>query len=82
MKAIVVTDQAARTAGTKLNERPAGRGIRFRPNDSDPWTEYDGVIIPSGEPHAMDGTTVEANPAIQSVLPRNPSNNAVPACRA
>ena len=36
-------------------------GIRFRPNDSEPWTEYDGVIIPSGEPHAMDATTVQAN---------------------
>jgi AraC-like DNA-binding protein len=36
-------------------------GIRFRPNDRDPWTEYDGVIIPSRQPHAMDATTVTAN---------------------
>ena len=36
-------------------------GIRFRPNDHDPWIEQDGVIIPSRQPHAMDATTVTAN---------------------
>ena len=36
-------------------------GIRFRPNDGDPWTDYDGVIIPSRQPHSMDATTVSAN---------------------
>ena len=36
-------------------------GIRFRPNDRDPWTDYDGVIIPSRQPHSMDATTVSAN---------------------
>lgn len=36
-------------------------GIRFRPTDRDPWTDYDGVIIPSRQPHAMDATTVTAN---------------------
>lgn len=36
-------------------------GIRFRPNDSDPWTAYDGVIIPSRQPHAMDATAVQSN---------------------
>jgi len=36
-------------------------GVRFRPNERDPWTEYDGVIIPSRQPHAMDATTVTGN---------------------
>jgi len=36
-------------------------GIRFRPNEQDAWTEYDGVIIPSRQPHTMDATTVTAN---------------------
>jgi AraC-like DNA-binding protein len=36
-------------------------GIRFRPTDRDPWTEYHGVIIPSRQPHAMDATTVTGN---------------------
>lgn len=36
-------------------------GIRLRPNDTDPWTEYDGVIIPSRQPHAMDATAVRFN---------------------
>ena len=36
-------------------------GIRFRPSERDPWVEYDGVIIPSRQPHAMDATTVTAN---------------------
>jgi len=30
------------------------RGIRFRPGDSEPWTEYGGAIIASRQPHAMD----------------------------
>lgn len=36
-------------------------GIRFRANDRAPWTDYDGVIIPSRQPHAMDATTVTGN---------------------
>ena len=36
-------------------------GIRFRPTDRDEWTEYDGVIIPSRQPHAMDATIVPLN---------------------
>jgi AraC family transcriptional regulator len=33
-------------------------GIRFRPNESVPWAAYDGVVIASRQPHAMDATTV------------------------
>lgn len=36
-------------------------GIRFRPNDRAVWTDYDAVIIPSRQPHAMDASTVAAN---------------------
>jgi AraC family transcriptional regulator len=39
-------------------------GIRFRPNEREPWTDYDGVIIPSRQPHTMDATTVPANAVI------------------
>jgi AraC-like DNA-binding protein len=37
------------------------RGIRFRPGDDEPWTEYGGAIIPSRQPHSMDATSVSAN---------------------
>ena len=33
-------------------------GIRFRPNDREPWTEYDGVVISSRQPHTMDASVV------------------------
>jgi hypothetical protein len=36
-------------------------GIRFRPSDRSDWTEYDGVVIPSRQPHAMDATVVPLN---------------------
>lgn len=36
-------------------------GIRFRPSDRDGWTDYEGVIIPSRQPHSMDATTVTGN---------------------
>lgn len=36
-------------------------GIRFRPSERDPWTDYGGVIIPSRQPHAMDATHVSCN---------------------
>jgi AraC-like DNA-binding protein len=36
-------------------------GIRFRPSDADPWTEYGGAIIPSRQPHTMDATGVSAS---------------------
>lgn len=32
------------------------RGIRFRPSEREPWTEYDGVVISSRQPHTMDAT--------------------------
>ena len=36
-------------------------GIRFRARDDAPWTAYDGVVIPSRQPHTMDATTVPAS---------------------
>ena len=39
-------------------------GIRFRPNEREPWTDYGGVIIPSRQPHTMDATTVTGNVVI------------------
>src|SRR5688500_2287982 len=36
-------------------------GIRFRTDERDDWTEYAGAIIPSRQPHSMDGTRVPAN---------------------
>jgi AraC family transcriptional regulator len=36
----------------------AQRGIRFRLSDAEPWTEYDGVVIASRQPHSMDATQV------------------------
>ena len=39
-------------------------GIRFRPNDREPWTEYDGVVIASRQPHTMDATHVPLNAII------------------
>lgn len=33
-------------------------GIRFRSDDAEPWTSYDGVIIASRQPHSMDATHV------------------------
>ena len=40
------------------------RGIRFRPTDQEPWTEYDGVVIASRQPHTMDATHVALNAII------------------
>jgi AraC family transcriptional regulator len=36
-------------------------GIRFRPSDREPWTEYDGVVIASRQPHTMDASEVPFN---------------------
>jgi AraC-like DNA-binding protein len=36
-------------------------GVRFRPSERDDWTAYDGVIIPSRQPHAMDASPVSLN---------------------
>jgi AraC-like DNA-binding protein len=34
------------------------RGIRFRASDEDEWTEYEGVVIASRQPHTMDSSRV------------------------
>jgi AraC family transcriptional regulator len=34
------------------------RGIRFRPAEHEPWTDYDGVVIASRQPHSMDASRV------------------------
>lgn len=39
----------------------AARGIRFRPSEQDEWTAYNGAIIPSRQPHAMDASRVPFN---------------------
>jgi AraC-like DNA-binding protein len=39
-------------------------GIRFRPDDREPWTPYGGVVIPSRQPHTMDATCVRGNVVI------------------
>lgn len=36
------------------------QGIRFRPSEDTQWTAYDGVVIPSRQPHMMDSTHVPA----------------------
>src|SRR3954470_11876079 len=33
-------------------------GICFRPEDQSTWTAYDGTVISSRQPHAMDASTV------------------------
>ena len=40
------------------------RGICFRPNDREPWTEYEGVVIASRQPHTMDATHIPLNAII------------------
>jgi len=34
------------------------QGICFRPSDREDWTEYEGVVIASRQPHAMDSSRV------------------------
>jgi AraC-like DNA-binding protein len=36
-------------------------GLRFRTDERAPWTDYDGAIIASRQPHAMDPTRVHAS---------------------
>ncbi|MEO7455227.1 MAG: AraC family transcriptional regulator [Gemmatimonadaceae bacterium] len=36
------------------------RGVGFRPGSKDAWTEYDGAIIRSRQPHTMDATRARA----------------------
>ena len=37
------------------------RGIRFRTDEREDWTEYGGAIIASRQPHSMDATRVRSN---------------------
>jgi len=39
-------------------------GIRFRASEREDWAAYDGVIIQSRQPHAMDATVVPGNVVI------------------
>jgi len=39
-------------------------GIRFRVDDRQDWSEFNGVIIPSRQPHAMDATMLAQNVVI------------------
>jgi AraC family transcriptional regulator len=43
-------------------------GIRFRESDESDWTSYDGVVIASRQPHAMDATSV--NPSATLLIER------------
>jgi AraC family transcriptional regulator len=54
----------------------AQRGIRFRTGEHGPWTEYDAVIIPSRNPHAMDSTALEAG-AVLLIEPETPQGRAL-----
>jgi AraC family transcriptional regulator len=39
-------------------------GIRFRTSDREQWSEYEGVVISSRQPHTMDATVVPHNAVI------------------
>jgi AraC family transcriptional regulator len=52
------------------------RGIRFRTDERDPWTEYDAVIIPSRNPHAMDSTGIDHG-AVLLIEPETPQGRAL-----
>src|SRR5947209_8781230 len=51
-------------------------GIRFRPDDSEDWTEYAGVLISSRQPHSMDASVVPGN-AVLFVEPETPEGRAL-----
>jgi AraC-like DNA-binding protein len=53
-------------------------GIRFRPRENDEWTAYDGAMIPSRQPHAMDATVVPSN-AVLFVEPETREGRAITA---
>ena len=36
-------------------------GIRFRPGDDTEWTAYDGTVITTRQPHAMDASVVSSS---------------------
>jgi AraC family transcriptional regulator len=37
------------------------RGVRLRTSDREEWTEYDGAIVPSRQPHTMDASRLRHN---------------------
>ena len=43
-------------------------GVRFRTSEDEAWASYDGVLIPSRQPHSMDVTGMPAN-AVMFVEP-------------
>jgi AraC family transcriptional regulator len=51
-------------------------GIGFRTTPGEEWTEYDGVIIRSRQPHGMNGTGVRAT-AVILVEPETPAGRAL-----
>jgi AraC-like DNA-binding protein len=51
-------------------------GIRFRASDAEPWVEYESAIIPSGQPHTMDATTVPFN-AVMFIEPETREGRAL-----
>ncbi|MDF1502130.1 AraC family transcriptional regulator [Roseisolibacter sp. H3M3-2] len=51
-------------------------GIGFRASDDDAWVEYDGALIPSRQPHAMDATRV-APSAVLLVEPETREGHAL-----
>lgn len=51
-------------------------GIRFRSDEGEAWTEYDGVVIPSRQPHMMDATGVPLD-AILFVEPETAEGRAL-----
>lgn len=53
-------------------------GIRFKPSESAEWTAYDGIVISSRQPHAMDATTVGMS-ATMLIEQETPSGRALEA---
>jgi AraC family transcriptional regulator len=51
-------------------------GLRFRTNDAEEWTAYRGAIIPSRQPHAMNGTGLRAS-AVMFVEPETREGRAL-----
>ena len=51
-------------------------GLRFRPAEREEWTDYDGIVIASRQPHEMDSTVPEIN-AILFVEPETREGRAL-----
>jgi len=56
-------------------------GVRFRAGDDEPWVSYDGVYIPSHQPHAMDATALSVG-AVLLVEPETREGRALAAQHA